>query len=114
MKNTLLASCIALLLNPIVGHCASDEPLLSLNLLVQHALEAQPSVAIASYEIERRNQETNMAKAALYPTLDITSEASQKNTSDSGNEQNIENKAALNYRITDLAYVARQLKNPNI
>lgn len=101
MKNTLLASCIALLLNPIVGHCASDEPLLSLNLLVQHALEAQPSVAIASYEIERRNQETNMSKAALYPTLDITSEASQKNTSDSGNEQNIENKAALNYRITD-------------
>lgn len=103
MKRKLLASCMALLMSPLAGHCATadDQPLLSLNLLVQHALEAQPSVAIASYEIERRSQETNMSKAALYPTLDISSEASQKNTSDSGNEQNIENRAALNYRITD-------------
>lgn len=101
MKKTWLFSTMCLLLAPLAGQCDSDKSVIPLNVLVQHALEAQPSVAIASYEIERRHQETNMSEAALYPTLDITSEAAQKNTSDSGNEQNIENKAALNYRITD-------------
>lgn len=101
MKKTLLVTSLCMLLNPLNGKCETTQPVLPLNLLVQHALEAQPSVAIAAYEIERRHQETNMSKASLYPTLDITSEAMQKNTSDSSNEQNVENKAALNYRITD-------------
>ncbi|PLR43745.1 TolC family protein [Chimaeribacter arupi] len=71
-----------------------------LTVLVKHALEAQPSVAIASMEIERRHQETAMSKASLYPTLDATSEASQKNKEES-EERNIENKITLAYRIAD-------------
>lgn len=67
-----------MLLSPLNGKCETMQPVLPLNLLVQHALEAQPSVAIAAYEIERRHQETNMSKASLYPTLDITSEAMKK------------------------------------
>ncbi|MBU9808396.1 TolC family protein, partial [Rahnella sp. SL6] len=62
-----------------------------LTVLVKHALEAQPSVAISFLDIERRHQETNMSKSSLYPTLDATSETSQKNKSD-GDENNIENK----------------------
>ncbi|MBU9826381.1 TolC family protein [Rahnella perminowiae] len=71
-----------------------------LTVLVKHALEAQPSVAISFLDIERRHQETNMSKSSLYPTLDATSETSQKNKSD-GDENNIENKISLAYRIAD-------------
>lgn len=74
---------------------------LPLRTLIIHALNTQPSVAMASWETEMRHQETNMSKASLYPTLDASSEAMRKKTDEHDNEQNIENKLTLSYRVAD-------------
>ena len=85
----------------ICAHAETGDHTLPLRTLIVDALNTQPSVAIASWETEMRHQETNMSKASLYPTLDVSSEAIHKKTDEHDNEQNVENKLTLAYRIAD-------------
>ncbi|MHC0471489.1 TolC family protein, partial [Citrobacter sp. EBS8] len=85
----------------ICAHAETEDHTLPLRTLIVDALNTQPSVAIASWETEMRHQETNMSKASLYPTLDVSSEAIHKKTDEHDNEQNVENKLTLAYRIAD-------------
>ncbi|WP_204526143.1 TolC family protein [Citrobacter cronae] len=85
----------------ICAHAETGGHTLPLRTLIVDALNTQPSVAIASWETEMRHQETNMSKASLYPTLDVSSEAIHKKTDEHDNEQNVENKLTFAYRIAD-------------
>jgi outer membrane protein TolC len=103
MNMRIVALLLTAGLLPISLHAAAEVAAGSLPLrtLIIHALNSQPSVAIASWETEMRHQETNMSKASLYPTLDASSEAARKKTDEHDNEQNVENKLTLSYRIAD-------------
>ncbi|WP_235949928.1 TolC family protein [Candidatus Regiella insecticola] len=72
-----------------------------LQVLVKQALEYQPSVAISYYETEKKQGDVQTAKSALYPTLDYTTKASGSKKGATDKENNIENKIALAYRLTD-------------
>ncbi|WP_164504645.1 TolC family protein, partial [Salmonella enterica] len=60
-----------------------------------------PSVAVSYYETEKKNSDLDLSRAALYPTLDLTSGLNNNRKESSGTERNVENKVSLSYRITD-------------
>jgi len=55
-----------------------------------------------------------MSKASLYPTLDVTSEAAYKQNDERNNEQNVENKLTMNYRIADFGVRDNNIKNAEL
>ncbi|EIZ7340769.1 SPI-4 type I secretion system protein SiiC, partial [Salmonella enterica] len=80
---------------------ASELPVIPLRDLVNAALTHQPSVAVSYYETEKKNSDLDLSRAALYPTLDLTSGLNNNRKESSGTERNVENKVSLSYRITD-------------
>ncbi|ECG8591804.1 TolC family protein [Salmonella enterica subsp. salamae] len=80
---------------------ANGLPVMPLTDLVNAALKHQPSVAVSYYETEKKNSDLDTSKAALYPTLDLTSGFNNTRKESSGTERNVENKISLSYRITD-------------
>ncbi|EDW4359675.1 TolC family protein, partial [Salmonella enterica subsp. salamae] len=80
---------------------ADELPVIPLSDLVNAALKHQPSVAVSYYETEKKNSDLDATKAALYPTLDLTSGFNNNRKESSNTERNIENKISLSYRITD-------------
>lgn len=80
---------------------AGGLPVIPLRDLVNAALTHQPSVAVSYYETEKKNSDLDVSRAALYPTLDLTSGLNNNRKESSGTERNVENKVSLSYRITD-------------
>ncbi|EFT9980800.1 TolC family protein, partial [Salmonella enterica] len=89
---------------------ASELPVIPLSDLVNAALKHQPSVAVSYYETEKKSSDLDVSKAALYPTLDLTSGLNNTRKESSGIEKNIENKISLSYRITDFGVTGANIR----
>ncbi|EAA7245250.1 TolC family protein [Salmonella enterica subsp. salamae] len=89
---------------------ADELPVIPLSDLVNAALKHQPSVAVSYYETEKKNSDLDATKAALYPTLDLTSGFNNNRKESSNTERNIENKISLSYRITDFGVTSANIR----
>lgn len=76
---------------------ASELPVIPLSDLVNAALKHQPSVAVSYYETEKKSSDLDVSKAALYPTLDLTSGLNNTRKESSGIEKIL--KIKYPYRI---------------